>query len=258
MFLEVSRAEARASLIPLNSLIQKQTGLRCQSVLVKDAWGVGEQLDSGALEFGVLNGFEFAWLQEKHPALRPLVIPVVCKHARPSAYLVTRRDSTIRDFADLAQKELSFPRASRAQVCLFVERAQQKEPRLKIRRPECPEEALDDVVRGTAPAIVVDEVCLDAYRSVKPGCFRKLKVVKQSPLFPARVVLYREGNLDADTVRQFQRRLLQANRDNRSRALLNLFHLSSFDPVPQDYQQSLDTIRKAYPAPEQPSVAAAR
>jgi ABC-type phosphate/phosphonate transport system substrate-binding protein len=238
----------QAVVLSFNELIQSQTGIPSRCNVITDVGQMEQQLRSGAIQLGILNGFEFAWVQEKNADLKPLAITVVRKHPWPVAYLVCRQDSPVTGFADLQGKKLCLPQGSRAHVRLFVKREKASAPGCAVERTAQIEEGLDDVVTGKAAAVAVDEASLDAYQAIKPGCYRKLKVVQKSPVFPAGVIVYKEGSLSPEVRRRFAQGLLAAHKNARQQLTMSLFRLSSFDPVPANYSQVLSAIRKRYPA----------
>jgi ABC-type phosphate/phosphonate transport system substrate-binding protein len=240
--------------IPLRNLMEAETGVKGQMVLIKDALDLGEKLDKNQVQLGVFHGFEFAWAQEKYPRLRPLML-AVNRQRYQRASLVIRNDSPIARFTDLKGKTLSLPQFSREHCWLFLERqcerlgcAPEKFFR-HINRPTNIEEALDDVILGRVEGIIVDGVSLEGYQQIKPGCSRRLKVIHQSAIFPAAVIVYREGALDKETLHRFSNGMLHANTNPRSQAIMTLCKLTQFEAIPADYQQALINVRKAYPAP---------
>jgi ABC-type phosphate/phosphonate transport system substrate-binding protein len=238
----------QAVAVSFNRLIQNQTGVPSRCTVIEDVVALEQKLRSGEFQVGILNGFEFAWVQEKDPGLKPLAITVVHKRPWPVAYLVCRQDSPLRGFADLKEKKLSLPHGSRAHVRLFVQREKASAPDCTVEHPASIEQGLDDVVTGKVAAVVVDQSSLDAYHTIKPGCHRRLKVVQKSPVFPAGVIVYRPGSLSAEVLQRFEKGLLAAHHNVRQQFAMSLFRLSSFDPVPPNYFQVLSDIRKHYPA----------
>src|SRR5260370_32159146 len=59
-----------------SKLMQSETGLRGETVVLKGGDEVGQQLADNKVQLAVFHGFEFAWAQNKHKDLRPLVIAV--------------------------------------------------------------------------------------------------------------------------------------------------------------------------------------
>jgi ABC-type phosphate/phosphonate transport system substrate-binding protein len=241
--------------VPFSTLMEAQTGVKGQIVLVKDAIELGDKLDHNDVQLGVFHGFEFAWAQEKFAQLRPLMIAVY--HQRSlSAYLVTRNDSPLTCLADCQGKSVAIPQFSREHCWLFLERhcarrhlCPQKHFS-KICRPANIEKALDEVVLGEVNGVIVDGASLDCYRNIKPGCYKRLKIVEQSASFPAAAIAYRPGTLDESLLNRFRAGLLSASQSPQAQRIMSMCKLTAFEPIPADYQQSLDSIRRAYPAPE--------
>ncbi|MCC6419876.1 MAG: PhnD/SsuA/transferrin family substrate-binding protein [Gemmataceae bacterium] len=258
LFRDLSPALVQFAAQPLSALIREQTGLSGQAVVAGDPMKLGRMLADGQVHFGVFHGVEFAWAQEKYPELRPLVIAINRqRHLR--ACLVVRQDSDVKGFACLKGKRVALPRRSREHCHLFIERACLKRSTTPkdlfdevVIHPDI-EKALDDVLRGKVAAAVVDNVSLESYEALKPGCYARLKIAQQSPIFPAAVIAYRQGSLDDAILARFRAGLLRAHQNPRSRELMFAWRLTAFEPVPADYQQTLNNIRKAFPAPESPT-----
>jgi ABC-type phosphate/phosphonate transport system substrate-binding protein len=237
---------------PFQALMQSQTGLNGTVLPCGDACDLGRRLHEGAMDLGVFHGVEFAWAQQKYPDLRPLVI-AINKHRHLTAHLVVRNDSDAAGFADLKGKVVALPRRSREHCRLFLERQCQDaggEPPsffAKVVAPANVEAALDDVVRGKVQAAVVDGVSLECYEHVKSGCFARLKLLKQSEVFPAAVVAYRQGAVDDATLTRFRDGMVSASQNGRGRDLMTMWKLTAFEDVPADYQQTLANIVRAYP-----------
>ena len=72
--------------------------------------------------------------------------------------------------------------------------------------------ALDAIVDGTATATVVDGVALEVYQRRKPGRAEKLKVIKESNVFPAAAFLfYKPGTCDPEVVNKFYTGMIGAS-----------------------------------------------
>src|SRR5262249_53934916 len=155
------------------------------------------------------HGFEFAWARQKNPELRPLVI-AVCQHRQLHAHLVVQKDSPIAGWADLKGKVLALPRLTREHCHLYLERhcpGAPGDPRKlfsQVSPPPSPEDALADVVDGTAQATIVDRIALDEYQQRKPARANRLRVLQQSEPFPAAVVAFQPGSLDEAALRRFR------------------------------------------------------
>jgi ABC-type phosphate/phosphonate transport system substrate-binding protein len=82
---------------PFVAIVKETAGLSGELVVVGDSIAVAKQLDDNKLQLGVYHGFEFAWVQQKHPELRPLMIAVNSKQAL-RAYVLVQKDSPAKAF----------------------------------------------------------------------------------------------------------------------------------------------------------------
>jgi ABC-type phosphate/phosphonate transport system substrate-binding protein len=259
LFRDMPEPLVTAMMRPFGALMQSQTGVAGELVQGGDACHLGKLLAEGKVQLAVMHGVEFAWAKQQYPRLTPMMI-AVNQHRNLHVCVVTRKDSRINELADLHGKKIGFPKHSRQHCHLYFERrclggevAGQK----VFADIDCPanaEDALDDVVDGNLPAAVIDSVGLDCYERRKPSRFGLLKIIQTSEAFPAAVIAYVPGTLDEDTISQFQRGLLNAKKTAMGRQFMMLWKLTSFEPVPANYQASLVSIAKAYP-PVAPAVA---
>lgn len=237
----------------LRSFIKDETGMENKIVNEKNWQAVVDKLEKKELQIGVLQGYEFAWAQEKQPNLKPLMLAVKI-HRYPRAFVVVKSDNKASDFGGLEGQTLSIPSTSKGFPKLFVEReAQAKGKKLeaffsKIVTPEEPEDAIDDVVDGVVQAAVVDQAVLEAFKRRKPGRFAKLKPIAQSAPFPPPVILYKDKDLDNATLEKFRNGLIKASTKERGQKMLTMFHLTGFETVPDDFGKVLEETRKKYPA----------
>jgi ABC-type phosphate/phosphonate transport system substrate-binding protein len=254
LFNDIPEATVVAMMQPFSALMEAQTGVSGQLVACGDASNLGQQLMEDKVQLGVFHGIEFAWARLKYPELRPLVI-AINQDRYLRACLIVRADSKVTNFADLQGKVLALPQQTRDHCHLFLKHRCldcKKEPAslfAKITSPANAEDALDEVVDGTAQASVVDGLTLECYKRRKPGRFAKLKIAQPSEPFPAAVVAFRPGILDEAMLTRFRDGMLTANRTAMGRQLMTLWKLTGFDPVPPDYDQALIDIAKAYPPP---------
>jgi ABC-type phosphate/phosphonate transport system substrate-binding protein len=242
------------ALRPLKSLLEGQTGLHTQLV----SGGAVENLDrlvkEGKVHFGVFHGFEFAWARVKNPSLKPVLVAV---NTRPTqrACLVVRRAGPVARLADLRGQAVALPRQSREHCRLFLERrcvAPGSTPEQffgRLCRDRSTEDALDDVVDGKLAAVMVDGGALEAFGESKPARAGRLRTLLQSEPFPCAAVAYQPGVTADDMVRRFRDGLLAARSTQRGQFLLDLCRITGFEVAPEDYDESLAAIAKAYPPP---------
>jgi ABC-type phosphate/phosphonate transport system substrate-binding protein len=247
-------AVAQVIMEPFSALMESQTGIPGQLVIAGDAHDLAQRLKQDKFQLGVFHGVEFAWAQQEYPELKPLML-ALNEHTELHAYLMVRNDSTATGLHDLQKKVLALPRASREHCHLFLERLCHQaghEPKVffgKIATPSGVEAALDDILRGKVDAAMVDCVGLECYKREKPGCFGRLRALKESEVFPPAVVAYYPGKLDEATLQRFREGMTQANQTAVGRQLLAACRLTGFAPVPDGYAKLLAEIMKAYPPP---------
>jgi len=236
-------------------LMLAQTGFKGDPIKVENLDRLGDDLTNDRMQLGVFFGHEFAWVRQKHPELKPLVV-VVNQIPYQRCYLLVQKDATVSAFGDLKGKSLAIARHTPEPCHLFLERkcqtagAKMEEFYSKIAHPDNVEAALDDLVDGTVQTVVVDEVALNSYQRRKPGRFAKLKEVEKSPVFPAAVVAYRPDKWNDADLKTIGDALLNAHQNPEGRQLLTMWKLTGFEPVPKDYEQMLRSIVKDYPPPK--------
>lgn len=243
---------------PFGELLHAQTGIRGQFSIVPDAAEMAKRVDSGELHLGILHGIEYAWIKEKYPDLQPLIL-AHNQTVKLKGYLLVRADSKLDAVADLKGKPLALPRRSLNHCHLFLHRTIQEaghDPAGFFAAAEDAantEVALDAVVDGTVSATVVDGVALDVYRKRKPARAARLRILKESGIFPTATIVYKPGARDEALINRFRDGLVTAHQQVLGRQILTLWRLSQFSEVPTEYQALLDDILKEYPDPVQPA-----
>jgi ABC-type phosphate/phosphonate transport system substrate-binding protein len=236
----------------LRDFIKEETGFDSETFRQKDWTDLADKLTKGQLHLGVFQGFEFAWAQQKNPALKPLAIAVNV-HRYLVANVIVKADSPTKSFADLQGLSLGEPLQDNRHVSLFLDskcKAAGKKPSdffSKVTRHENLEEMLDSVFDGATQVAVADQSALDAYQRRKPGRFAKLRIIERSQPFPPPVVVAHTAVLDKATLKRFHDGLLNANKTARGQTTLNLFRVNRFEEIPDDFEQILIETRKTYP-----------
>jgi ABC-type phosphate/phosphonate transport system substrate-binding protein len=253
LFRDIPEPLIKVSMIPFQALMHQQTGLNCDLVPPTDAYDLAEQLTKHEVQIAVFQGFEFAWVQEKYPELKPLVI-AVNKHRNRKAHLIVRDDYPGTSLADLKGKELAIPLRSRDHCRLFLERNCQEcgfstsQFFSKISSNLNVEEALDELADNKLQAVVVDDVALECYQRRKPGRFEQLKDLCQSEWFPDTVVAYAPETFTKATLGRLRTGLKTADKCAIGRQLLTLWLMTAFEDLPEDFDKMLTDINKAYPS----------
>jgi ABC-type phosphate/phosphonate transport system substrate-binding protein len=254
LFRDNPEARSEKAARPFQSLLEAQTGLKGEAIPDLKPDDLAQQLKDGKIQLAIFQGFEYAWARQTNSDFKPLMIAVNQKpHLR--AMIVVRDDSGAAGLAELKGKTVAVPRRIRAHCQLFLDRrcaaagGAPKDFFGKVQTPTTPEEAVDAVVNGRADAALTDGIFLDWYEKRKPTRYARLKLIEKSPVFPATVVAYRAGALDDATLGRLRKGMLSAKDNPRGVELMELCQMTSFEPVPDDYDKLLTEIAKAYPAP---------
>ena len=253
LFRDIPEPFIKITMIPFQALMYEQTGMNSDLAPPTDAYDLGKKLANHQVELGVFQGFEFAWVREKYPELKPLVI-AVNKHRHRKAHLLVREDYPAAGLAGLKGKELAIPTRSRDHCRLFVERACREcssstgEFFSKVNERLNVEDALDRLVDDELQAVVVDDVALECYQSRKPGRFSQLKDLCHSEWFPDTIVAYTPGVFDKTNLDRLRRGLMTADKCAIGRQLLTLWLMTAFENLPEDFDKMLADISKAYPS----------
>jgi hypothetical protein len=75
-------------------------------------------------------------------------------------------------------------------------------------------------------------------------------VLTESEVFPVPVVVYPKGGLDDETLKQLRKALIKASASADGKQMLLTWKMTAFQEVPQEYDEMLTRILKAYPAPK--------
>jgi ABC-type phosphate/phosphonate transport system substrate-binding protein len=237
-------------------LLKATTGLNGTLAHNDDAFATAAKLDKGELQFAVFHGHEFAWMQAKYPKFKPLLVVTNNEH-NVQAFVIVRKDCPAGCIANLRGKVVATPAMTkehcRVFLCKHCKDNGGNEPKAFFKefvKAETPIDALDDLCRGKVDAVACDSIALNLYKGVKLPTFSKnLRVLEQSTVFPAPVIVYKEGAVKEATLAQFRNGLLQAQNNAQAKGQMVLFMIDAFELPPANYQQQLTNTLKAYPAP---------
>jgi ABC-type phosphate/phosphonate transport system substrate-binding protein len=239
---------------PFRSYMEEQTGTAGVIVRGGDAFDLGRQLHEGTLQVGIFHGHEFAWAKAKYPTLEPIAVCINPLRSVRACLVVSAR-STAASHADLRGGTVALPRDGRDHCRLYLDRRcvpPGVDPAAFYRRVARPSDtagALDDVAAGRLHAAVVDAAALDRYAGANPGRARQLRIVQQSEAFPPGVIACDRGRLPAAEFQKWRQALLGAKDSPRGRQTLQLLKLATFEAPAADFDEALQAIAKAYPAP---------
>jgi ABC-type phosphate/phosphonate transport system substrate-binding protein len=254
MFRDVKPAMFAALTKPFYSLVETQTGLKSELVLVGNPDDMRQQLANGQLHFGVFHGFEFAWMKQKDPQLKPLMVAAPT-HRPIKAYLVVAASNPVKSVCELRGKTLALATGTKEHSRVFIDRRCQAEGARpseffgSIVQPVNGETALHDVCDDKVQAAVVDGTAMQCFADRFPGRAKKLRVLAESQAFPLSVVAIRDGAIEPQVLARFTNGMSKANTTPMGRQLMGLMQMTGFEPVPADYDQQLAEIAKAFPPP---------
>jgi ABC-type phosphate/phosphonate transport system substrate-binding protein len=254
LFRDTSEQLMQVIMRPFRSLLEAQTGMSGQLVAGGDARELGQRLKKGEVHLGIFHGVEFAWAKAKFPELKPLLI-AVNKQPFLRAHLVVRNNGGVAGLDDLKGQVVALPNLSREHCWLYLERrcvpagTTPEQFFGRVTRPRDANYAIDDVLDGLARAAVIDDTDLAAYRKQYPEYFAKLKDLRQSEAFPCAVIAYYPGTLSEGLLEQFRTGMLAAKSSRQGRQMMQMCRITSFEDVPDDFEQTLADIAKAYPPP---------
>jgi len=237
-----------------NDLVKELTGMNGKVHTKDDAFTVAKKLEEKTYHLGVFHGYEYAWVKEKYPDFKALMLAIYYDKTL-QAHVVVLKDSGIKDLADLKGKEFAIAAGSKGHAKLFLDRqlaklgSDTKGFFKKVTKPEDIETALDDVAGKTVQSAIVDAVSLKTYERIKPGVFKRLVKIKDSETFPSTVVAYREGVLSKETLDKFREGMLKAETTASGREQMRVFKVTGFENVPTDFEKLVSATLKAYPTP---------
>jgi ABC-type phosphate/phosphonate transport system substrate-binding protein len=254
LFNDLSKEKIDIATESFPDIMKESTQMEGKLVLGLDAAGVAKQLADKQIHLGVFNSFEYAWVLQKHPDFKVLMVAGK-KDEQMRASLMVRKNDKIASLADLKGQTVSIPKRTREFASLYLDRllAQkfQSEPSKyfgKIVLSENMETALDDLASGKVKATLIDSQGLAFYQDLKPGLFNKLKALDQSDVFPPVAIAYLPGVLGEATLKKLSTGLLNANQSEKGKEMMRLWKIDGFTAPPANYGDDVQRILKAYPA----------
>jgi len=236
---------------PFQTMFEKQSGLKGETVVTKDYAETAKLLGNKKIDIAVFHGFEYAWVKQQKD-LVPLLVTV--PRAKLQAAIVVHVENKAKAPNELKGNVVSVPVATKAHCHIYLERLQATAPAgfLGTAKPDTAalEDVLDEVAAGKREAAVIDSATLAAYQANKPAVGAQLKVLGESEPFPSAVIVYREGALTAKEAATVSTGLIKAIAAPQGRQLADLWKLSGFAAPDEKYHDHVAKSLKAYPAPE--------
>jgi phosphonate transport system substrate-binding protein len=238
---------------PLGDMLLSQSDMKGQVSVVTDPDELVQQVQKGDLHIAVIHGIEYAWVRDKYPDVKPLVL-AVNRDVQLKALILVREDSKIQSLADLHGKPFSFHRRAFNHVYLYLHHAIQEagfEPTAYFAPSPTPannDQAIESVIDGTTDGTIIDAVSWSVYCQRKPGRAKRLRAIQESGWFPTATVIYNAKNCDPKLMDKVREALLNSNKNMLGRQMLTLWRLTQFSEIPKEYEPLLASSVKAYPA----------
>jgi ABC-type phosphate/phosphonate transport system substrate-binding protein len=258
LFRDIHPALVDIAATPFKEMIQKIAGMNGSLVKAKDYKILAEQLKEKQVDVALFHGFEYAWVE--NPDLIPLAVTLP-KCGKVQACLVVNVGSKAKEPKELKGACVAVPKGSKAHCQMFLERLRESLPNpgdccpIEVKgTPPTADEVLDDVASGcgTCEAALVDISSLLAYRAAKPGAGACLRILTESELLPAAVIVCRRDSLTAKQMKAITDGLLDCPKTVEGQLFLTFWSWKGFGRVTEDYRDSLEKSRKAYPVPANP------
>ncbi len=236
---------------PFEELVKEQTGLDGKIVQDSDALTVAKKIDQGTIQFGVFQGHEFAWVQEKYPTM----IPLVCSVYRPkeiSAVLLVRADCKAKDLGDLKDKKVAIATTLKDYARLFLNKQHDEHlsgSELRTASVDTVHDGIFKVIDGSVAVTVSDSASWNYFQKLYPGAAKNVRVLAQSDEFPPTVIVYKKGAMPDDVLNRVSKGFLTAHKNHKASIIMAAIRIDRFDKLPAGYDNALKACRKAYPKP---------
>jgi len=237
---------------PFVSVVESQTGSRYQLALLNSPREMQRELTDGRLQFALCHGFEFAWMKQADPKLRPLVIATPAQTPL-KGYVVVTDTSSAKSLSDLRGTAVALPHGIHQTARLFAERDCQcvagkpNDQFHEITTPINGETALHDLCDSKVQSAIVDTSALRCFEERYPARYKRLRIIEESPTFPMTVIAIREDGVDPNVAHRFESGMLKAKNTIIGRQLLALMQCAGFEAVPADYDRQLDQVAREFP-----------
>ena len=102
---------------------------------------------------------------------------------------------------------------------------------------------------GEVEVVLSDSAPWESFKLQKPGTAGKLRVVMISEEFIPAVIGYNPKKLDQNIRDSFKNGMLSASGNPKSKRMLEFVKISSFETIPEDFNEQMSEMLKSYPAP---------
>ncbi|HMP02752.1 MAG TPA: PhnD/SsuA/transferrin family substrate-binding protein [Gemmatales bacterium] len=235
---------------PFSNLVQKDLTVQAEFEIVDDIPQLKEALAGGRVQIAVMPGLSYGWLRQKFEDVRPLLVATMDSPTLQAVTLVAEK-SPLKNLCDLKGQPAALPKRPPLYLRVFLERewGQPAEKFVVPKELDNAEEAIEAVIDGAVQAAILPRAAVDAYADRKPGRFKRVRVLSESPEFPLPVVAYCRAGADLNAVQKFETALLKADETAEGRQALTLWRLRGFAKPPADYDELARKVGAQFPAP---------
>ncbi|MFO0811961.1 MAG: PhnD/SsuA/transferrin family substrate-binding protein [Gemmatales bacterium] len=232
---------------PFAEIIKKDTGTDAVFDVMNYA-EMEKEFKAGKVQLVILSGLEFAWMQAVTPDAKPLLVASIDPGATKTV-IVTKQGDVAKDLKDLAGASLAIPDKIPfiSQQVLKTALGQSAEKAFKLVKSGNVDDTLEEVLDGKARGAIVTGAGMEVFRERKPGRFKKLKVVFESPDLPPTTVMYNDKVTDKAALARFKDALIKSNEKPEGNRVLTLYKLKGFEPFPEGFEKKAAEMGKAYP-----------
>jgi len=241
----------RASIIkqiqPFAELVERDTGAKA-SFDVSSLKEIEQAFNKGDIQLVILTGLEYSWMRAKNDQARALLRASIDPGATQTV-VIARANDDVSDLKSLAGATVMVPEHTPFLTTYYLKSVLGKplDEAFKTVKQESVDDLIEDVIDGKARAGVVTKSNLAVFQERKPGRYKRLKVVHESPVFPPAVVMYNERYADKDKLRRFEDALLRSNQTSEGNRVLTLYKLKGFERLPPDFDERVKDIAKQFP-----------
>lgn len=248
LFEDRDDARVRGQIEPFARVVRQQAQRDGEFVMVKGVDAAASDMQADRLQMAVLHGWEYAWLQETCPDVEPLLV-AVNDVTTQKAHVLVAKDCPAKDLMDLKGQTMAIARRMPNFIRFYLDRLSPtpEESRFKTLVERDTEAGIEAVIDGKAQVTVVSTSAWNVYQNRKPVRAQRLRVLQESTTFPPPCLVYQKGKVKQDVLERFRDAMLKAHEGTEGRQTLTLWRISSFQPVPVNYQELVDAIRKEYP-----------
>jgi ABC-type phosphate/phosphonate transport system substrate-binding protein len=232
---------------PFADIVQRETGRKATF----DIYSFKEMepaFSRGDIQLVILTGLEYGWVRAKNDQARALLHASIDAGATQTVVVVGQNDKA-KELKDLSGANVAFPERVSFLTEYYLKSILGKPAAdaFKVQRLDNVDDTLEAVIDGKAQAAVVTKSNIRVFEERKPGRYRRLRVLHESPVFPPATVMYHAKYAEQDALRRFEDALLKANQKPEGNRVLTLYKLKGFEKLPPDFDTKVASMAKQFP-----------